>query len=68
LYDTWSKSGAGIVVTGKVMVDRKALGEPRNVVVENEKDLAQLKRWIQASYYQNIRHGVKILANQVFLI
>ncbi len=48
LYETWAESEAGIVVTGNVMVDKRALGEPRNVVVENEKDLDLLKRWANA--------------------
>ncbi|WP_404450312.1 NADH:flavin oxidoreductase/NADH oxidase family protein [Sutcliffiella horikoshii] len=48
LYETWAESEAGIVVTGNVMVDKRALGEPRNVVVENEKDLDLLKSWAKA--------------------
>ncbi|MCM3616024.1 NADH:flavin oxidoreductase/NADH oxidase family protein [Sutcliffiella horikoshii] len=48
LYETWAESEAGIVVTGNVMVDKRALGEPRNVVVENEKDLELLKSWANA--------------------
>lgn len=48
LYKTWAESEAGIVVTGNVMVDKRALGEPRNVVVENEKDLDLLKSWANA--------------------
>ncbi|NLP52761.1 NADH:flavin oxidoreductase/NADH oxidase family protein [Bacillus sp. RO1] len=48
LYETWAESEAGIVVTGNVMVDKRALGEPRNVVVENEKELDLLKSWAKA--------------------
>ncbi|MGD6994735.1 NADH:flavin oxidoreductase/NADH oxidase family protein [Sutcliffiella horikoshii] len=48
LYETWAESEAGIVVTGNVMVDKRALGEPRNVVVENEKDIDLLKSWANA--------------------
>ncbi len=48
LYERWAESESGIVVTGNVMVDKTALGEPRNVVVENEKDLDLLKRWAKA--------------------
>ncbi|MEH3052730.1 MAG: NADH:flavin oxidoreductase/NADH oxidase family protein [Patulibacter minatonensis] len=49
LYRAWSHGGFGLVVTGNVMVDRRALGEPRNVVVEDERDLPALKRWAAAS-------------------
>ncbi|MER2063796.1 MAG: NADH oxidase, partial [Alkalibacterium sp.] len=37
-----------IVVTGNVMVDRRALGEPGNVVIEDERDLQMLKKWAKA--------------------
>ncbi len=45
LYQTWAEGGAGLIVTGNVMVDRRALGEPRNVVLENEEGYNQLKQW-----------------------
>ncbi|WP_290056891.1 NADH:flavin oxidoreductase/NADH oxidase family protein [Amycolatopsis solani] len=31
LYRTWARGGAGALITGNVMVDPAALGEPRNV-------------------------------------
>jgi 2,4-dienoyl-CoA reductase-like NADH-dependent reductase (Old Yellow Enzyme family) len=48
LYERWAKGGAGLIITGNVMIDRRALGEPRNVVVEDERDLPMLKRWAAA--------------------
>ena len=45
LYRTWSQSGAGILITGNVMIDRRALGEPGNVVIEDARDLHVLKEW-----------------------
>jgi 2,4-dienoyl-CoA reductase-like NADH-dependent reductase (Old Yellow Enzyme family) len=48
LYRTWARGGAGLVVTGNVMIDRRALGEPGNVVVEDERDLDMLKEWAKA--------------------
>lgn len=48
LYDAWAKGGAGLLVTGNVMIDRKALGEPGNVVIEDERDLEMLKKWAKA--------------------
>ncbi len=35
LYRAWAKGGIGLLITGNVMIDRKSLGEPRNVVVED---------------------------------
>ncbi|MEI5907983.1 NADH:flavin oxidoreductase/NADH oxidase family protein [Bacillus spongiae] len=47
LYEKWAEGGTGIVVTGNVMVDRRALGEPKNVVVEDEKALPYLEKWAE---------------------
>jgi len=48
LYQAWADGGVGLCVTGNVMIDRRALGEPGNVVIEDDRDLAQLKAWAQA--------------------
>ncbi|WP_085297479.1 NADH:flavin oxidoreductase/NADH oxidase family protein [Cognaticolwellia mytili] len=47
LYETWSLGGAGLLVTGNIMVDRTAIGEPFNVVLDEESDLFQFVRWTQ---------------------
>lgn len=48
LYGRWASSRLGLMITGNVMIDRRALGEPGNVVVEDERDLSQLRDWAQA--------------------
>ncbi|MFE3544035.1 nitroreductase family deazaflavin-dependent oxidoreductase [Nocardia sp. NPDC059177] len=48
LYQRWGAGGFGLIVTGNVMVDRTQLGEPGNVVVEDERHLAGLRRWAEA--------------------
>ncbi|MCB1657054.1 MAG: NADH:flavin oxidoreductase/NADH oxidase family protein [Moraxellaceae bacterium] len=48
LYQRWASGGIGLSITGNVMVDRRALGEPNNVVIEDERDLDQLKAWAKA--------------------
>ena len=45
LYETWGKGGAGVLISGNVMVDARALGEEHNVVIEDEKYLPELTRW-----------------------
>lgn len=45
LYRRWSDNGASLVITGNVMVDRRAIGEPGNVVVEDEAAFADLVEW-----------------------
>ena len=49
LYGQWAQGGIGLCVTGNVMIDRHALGEPGNVVIEDERDLDGLRRWAQAA-------------------
>lgn len=49
LYRRWGSGGYGLLVTGNVMVDRSQLGEPGNVVVEDDRDLAALARWARAA-------------------
>ena len=34
-YKVWAEGNPGLLITGNVMVDSKALGEARNVVVED---------------------------------
>ena len=48
LYRAWAEGGAGVLVTGNVMVDRTQLGEPGNVAIEDERDLDMLRRWAAA--------------------
>ena len=48
LYRTWAKGGLGISVTGNIMIDRSALGEPANVVLDKQSDLTAFSRWSAA--------------------
>src|ERR1700759_1115579 len=48
LYRAWSEGGAGTLVTGNVMVDRRYLERPGNVVVEDEAEVEALRAWVQA--------------------
>jgi 2,4-dienoyl-CoA reductase-like NADH-dependent reductase (Old Yellow Enzyme family) len=50
LYRTWGNGGYGLLVTGNVMVDRGQLGEPGNVVIEDERDLDSLTRWAKSAH------------------
>ena len=49
LYGAWADGGIGLCVTGNVMIDRRALGEPGNVVIEDEADLPILQKWARAA-------------------
>ena len=47
-YRVWAKGNPGLLITGNVMVDAMALGEARNVVVQDYKDFELLKKWAQS--------------------
>ena len=47
-YKTWAQSGAGLLITGNIMIDSEAIGEPRNVVVKNRKNIEILKEWAES--------------------
>lgn len=57
LYRRWASSGVGLLITGNVMIDRRALGEPGNVSIEDELDLPLLGEWARAA----TGHGAAIL-------
>ncbi|MEH6785208.1 MAG: NADH:flavin oxidoreductase/NADH oxidase family protein [Alcanivorax jadensis] len=52
LYGRWAQGGTGLLITGNIMIDRNHTGEPRNVVLEDERDMALLKRWADAGKNQ----------------
>ncbi|ROZ83996.1 nitroreductase family deazaflavin-dependent oxidoreductase [Gordonia sp. OPL2] len=49
LYSRWATGEYGLVVTGNVMVDRRYLGEPGNVVIEDDRHLDALARWAKTT-------------------
>ncbi len=47
LYEHWGRGGAGILISGNVMMDRKARGEPRNVIIEDDTYHKELSEWAE---------------------
>ena len=60
LYRRWARGGAGLLVTGNVMIDRSAVAESGNVVVEDERDLAALAAWAEAARSGGARAWMQI--------
>jgi 2,4-dienoyl-CoA reductase-like NADH-dependent reductase (Old Yellow Enzyme family) len=50
LYRRWAQGGYGLLVTGNIMVDRAHLGEPGNIVIEDDRALPQLTAWTKAAH------------------
>lgn len=49
LYKRWGASGAGLLITGNVMVDRSAMVEARNEVLDGEDALDRFSEWARAA-------------------
>lgn len=52
LYQRWSGSGVGLLISGNVAVDRDHLERPGNVILDGATDaelLASLRRWVAAA-------------------
>lgn len=48
LYGTWAKGGAGVLVTGNVMVADNGKGSINDVVLTDERSMDTLKAWAKA--------------------
>jgi 2,4-dienoyl-CoA reductase-like NADH-dependent reductase (Old Yellow Enzyme family) len=60
LYQAWADGGVGLCVTGNVMVDRRAVGEPGNVVIEDARDMDALQAWALAATAQGTACWVQL--------
>lgn len=52
LYRRWAEGGAGLLITGNVMIDRRYLERPGNVAIDgpqSEEQLDALRRWTDAT-------------------
>lgn len=70
LYQAWADGGAGLIITGNVMVDGRAMTGPGGVVLQDDQQLAKFKRWAQvgraggAQFWLQINHpGRQMQAN-----
>jgi 2,4-dienoyl-CoA reductase-like NADH-dependent reductase (Old Yellow Enzyme family) len=62
LYDSWAKGGTGLIISGNVMVDGRAMTGPGGVVLENDRNLEKFRRWAEigtqngAQFWLQINH------------
>ncbi|UCM87771.1 oxidoreductase [Streptomyces marincola] len=49
LYRRWARGGAGLLITGHVMVDSRALAQPADVVLEAATPLEPFRHWAAAA-------------------
>ncbi len=60
LYGAWANGGIGICITGNVMIDHRALGEPGNVIIEDETHLSALQKWAKSATQNNTQCWVQL--------
>lgn len=62
LYQAWAEGGAGLLISGNVMVDSRAMTGPGGVVLEDDAQLARFERWARvgrakgAQFWLQINH------------
>ena len=66
LYGHWSDGGAGVLLSGNIIVDRDHLERPGNVIIDGEADkelMAGLKKWVKTAtragndFWAQLSHG-----------
>ena len=60
LYAAWAEGGIGLCVTGNVMIDMNARGEPGNVVIQDKTHLVALKAWAQSATHNGAQCWVQL--------
>lgn len=60
LYKTWSETGAGLLITGNVVLDKIHLESAGNVCFENESQLPQIQKWAEAGKHNGNHIWVQI--------
>ena len=60
LYDTWADTGAGILLTGNVMIDRVHLESAGNVCFDKEDMIPELSKWSQTCSNKGVHPWVQI--------
>jgi len=60
LYGRWARGGIGTLVTGNVMIDARALGEPHVILLEDDRDAALLTEWATAGSENGTQHWMQL--------
>lgn len=60
LYQRWAEGGTGLLITGNVMVDGRAMTGPGGIVLEKDSDIAPFKAWAEAAKKNNSQVWMQI--------
>ena len=56
LYNSWAEGGVGLIITGNVMLDKRAMTGPGGIVLENDRLIERFKKWAAAGQ----KNGAKV--------
>ncbi|AZF00457.1 2,4-dienoyl-CoA reductase (NADPH) [Pseudomonas orientalis] len=60
LYKTWAEGEPGLLLTGNVMVDRRAMTGPGGVALENEQHLDSFREWADVARAKGVHFWVQL--------
>ena len=71
LYQAWADGGAGLLISGNVMVDKRAMTGPGGVVLEDNSEMDKFKTWAKtgrargAQFWMQINHPGRQMQNNL---
>ena len=60
LYKAWADGEPGLLITGNVMIDRRAMTGPGGVALEDEKHLASFREWADVARAKGVHFWVQL--------
>ena len=60
LYKTWADGEPGLLITGNVMIDRRAMTGPGGVALENEQHLDSFREWADVARAKGVHFWVQL--------
>ncbi|HTO41596.1 MAG TPA: NADH oxidase, partial [Rhizomicrobium sp.] len=60
LYTAWAQGGAGLILTGNVMIDRRAMTGPGGVVLEDDSNLPAFRQWARIGQAKGAQMWVQL--------
>ena len=60
LYRAWAQGGVGLIISGNVMVDSRAMTGPGGVVLEDDEHLALFKQWAEIGRAEGTQFWLQI--------
>ncbi|QMV61957.1 NADH:flavin oxidoreductase/NADH oxidase family protein [Pseudomonas berkeleyensis] len=60
LYKAWAEGGAGLLISGNVMVDSRAMTGPSGVVLEDDRQLPRFEHWARVGRAKDAQFWLQI--------